>query len=84
MLFRSPSVHAVHVAQQSALRTMLARRFASDAAVGYVNLGDRLDLEDVRLSFDHMHLTVAGNQQIAEALVEPVIAAAARRQRVSS
>jgi hypothetical protein len=47
--------------------------------VGYVNLGDRINLEDTRLSFDHMHLTEAGNREAAAAFVEPVLAMASRR-----
>jgi hypothetical protein len=74
-----PDVHAMHLSQQAALRSMLARRFAGDSSVGYVNLGDRINLEDARLSFDHMHLTAAGNREAAAAFVEPVLAMASRR-----
>ena len=63
---------------------MLSRRFGADAAVRYVDLGDRLNLEDPGVSFDHMHLTVAGNEDIAAALVEPVIEMAARRRQKTS
>lgn len=72
-------VHAAHVSQQDALRAMLARRFSGDSSVGYVNLGDRINLEDAHLSFDHMHLTEAGNREAAAGFVEPVLEMAMRR-----
>ena len=80
----SQRIHDTHMSQQAELRAMLMRRFGADPAVHYVDLGDRLNLEDSRLSFDHMHLTVAGNESIAAALVEPVIDLAARRKQKSS
>jgi hypothetical protein len=80
----SQSVHDAHVGQQAELRAMLQRRFSADPDVRYVDFGNRLDLEDPRMSFDHMHLTVAGNQEIAAALVDPVMAMAARRRPKTS
>ena len=77
-------IHDVNVAQQTELREMLTRRFASDASVAYVNLGDRIDLEDVQMSFDHMHLTEAGNREAAAAFVEHVLTLAARRTQKHS
>jgi len=76
-------IHARHLAQQDALRTSLAGRLRTDAGVGYVNLGGAVDLENSQLSFDHMHLTPAGNERLADALVEPVIAMAGRRKTAS-
>jgi hypothetical protein len=73
-----PTVHTRHLSQQEALRASLAPRLHADPAVGYANLGDAVDLENRELSFDHMHLTVAGNDQLARALVQPVLAMAAR------
>ena len=55
---------------------MLGRAFDASRA-RYVNLGDVVDLTDPNLSFDHMHLTERGNQRVAAALVEPVLAMAA-------
>ena len=46
---------------------------------GTVNLGDTIDLLDPDLSFDHMHLTAEGNARLAESLVSPVVAMAARQ-----
>jgi lysophospholipase L1-like esterase len=80
----SAQTHAVHMQQQSALGVFLARRFSADGDVRYVNLGDAVDLEDARFSFDHMHLQPAGNARVASRLVEPVLAIAAQRhQKVS-
>ena len=80
----SQRVHDTHVSQQTALRAMLAMRFAADAGVRYLDFGDRLDLADRSVSFDHMHLTVAGNKTLAGLLVGPVREMAARRkQKVS-
>ena len=79
-----PEVRAAHFSQQEELRAMLTRRFSADPGVSYVNLGDRLDLENSLVSFDHMHLTVAANETLAGALVEPVLEMAARRKQKTS
>jgi hypothetical protein len=76
-------IHKRHLAQQDALRASLAARLLTDSAIGYANLGDAVDLENVQLSFDHMHLTASGNERLAEALVAPVIEMAGRRQKQS-
>ena len=69
-----------HREQQSELAAMLQRRFGTDRRVRYLNLGSSVDLEDPALSFDHMHLTVAGNARLADHLVPPVLEMAAQRQ----
>jgi hypothetical protein len=74
------AARARHVAQQAELRAMLARRFGSDPAVRYVDLGDRVDLRNPRLSFDGMHLTAKGNDLLAGGLVDPVVEMAVRRR----
>jgi hypothetical protein len=71
------ALHARHVDQQHELAGMLQRRFANDRRVRYVNLGEVVDVEDPRLSFDRMHLTAAGNARMAAALVAPVLEMAA-------
>ncbi|HLQ38794.1 MAG TPA: hypothetical protein VK348_13375, partial [Planctomycetota bacterium] len=76
-------IHKRHLAQQDALRASLAARRRTDSAIGYANLGDAVDLENVQLSFDHMHLTASGNERLAEALVAPVLEMAGRRQKQS-
>lgn len=68
-----------HVEQQTELATMIERRYRNDPDVGYVNLGESVDLGDPGLSYDHMHLTAAGNKRVAAGLVEPVVDMAARR-----
>ena len=74
-------VRAAHVAQQRELSDMLAREFGTDTHVRYVNLGESVDVSDPELSFDRMHLTKAGNDHIAAALVAPVAAMSVRRQK---
>jgi hypothetical protein len=75
----SPEVRDAHMSQQAELRAMLSRRYAGDPLVGAVDLGNRVDLADPHLSFDHMHLRTLGNTTIAEALVDPVLEMARRR-----
>ena len=83
-LSSGPKIHARHVEQQEAMRAMLQRRFASDPDVRSVDLGDRIDLENALLSFDHLHLTALGNAQLAGDLVAPVLEMAARRKQKTS
>ena len=71
-------LRARHMEQQSEMAAMLVRRFGDDPHVAYVNLGDVIDVMDPALSFDHMHLTAAGNAKVAESLVSPVVTMAAR------
>ena len=72
-------LHARHVEQQHEAAAMLERTFGGDPRVRYVNLGDTVDLSDPALSFDRMHLTVAGNRQLTEHLVRPVLEMASHR-----
>ncbi len=72
-------VRMLHISQQEGVRRLLSRQFGADPNVKYVNLGDLVDLEDPRLSFDHMHLTGTGNERVAAALVDPVTEMAGRR-----
>ena len=76
--------HTIHIRQQTALREFVVRRFAAATDIRYVDLGDAVNLEDSRLSFDHMHLRREGNERVAELLVEPVLAAAVRRSPKTS
>jgi hypothetical protein len=62
-----------HMWQQREMSAAVARSFAGDPRVRYLNLGGTVDLEDPKLSFDRMHLTAEGNQIVAAALVEPVV-----------
>jgi hypothetical protein len=58
--------------QQSEAASMIARRYGRNPDVAYANLGAAIDLTDVSLSFDQMHLTAAGNRRLAGFLVAPV------------
>jgi hypothetical protein len=78
------SLRARHMEQQREASNMIGRTFGSNANVGYVNLGDLVDLGDPSLSYDRMHLTAAGNLRIAQGLVEPVVEMAQRRQGAAS
>jgi len=46
--------------------------------VQYVDLGGAVDLKQVALTFDGMHLTPEGNGRIADRLVPPVLIASRR------
>ena len=72
-------LHARHVEQQHEAAAMLGRAFGGDPRVGYLNLGDAVDLADPALSFDRMHLTAAGNQRLTDHFVKPVVEMASRR-----
>lgn len=58
--------------QQRALAAMVARKFGNNPRVRYVDLTGTVDLRDVDLAFDGMHLGADGNLIIAKALVAPV------------
>jgi len=68
-----------HKDQQQELKEMLRRRFSGDRRVLYLDAGPIVDLSDPAISFDHMHLTVLGNDRVAAALVEPVRSFLAQR-----
>jgi hypothetical protein len=76
-----PQLRARHEDQQRAMATMVQQRFNGDTRVRYVNLGEAVALDDRRLSFDRMHLTAAGNERIASALVDSVIQMAAQGRK---
>jgi lysophospholipase L1-like esterase len=63
---------AEHADQQKALAEMIARKFGNNPRVRYVDLTGTVDLRDVDLAFDGMHLGADGNLIIAKALVAPV------------
>jgi hypothetical protein len=69
-----------HREQQGEVAAMLQRRFGGERRLRYLNLGPSVDLADPALSFDHMHLTAAGNARLADDLVQPVLDMAALRQ----
>ena len=69
--------------QHDMLRAMMAKQFSGNARVAFADLSALIDLRQPELTFDAMHLRPEGNDRVAAALVEPVIAAstAAERQR---
>jgi hypothetical protein len=69
---------ARHMDQQNEMKGMLQRRFGTEPRVHYVSLGDAVDLFDVSLSFDRMHLTPEGNRRAAARLITPVREMASR------
>jgi hypothetical protein len=60
------------IAQRTALEGMLEAQFRG-RGVAYLSLGDAIDMTDASLQIDGMHLTIQGNDRIAEALVQPVL-----------
>lgn len=68
---------ARHASQRQALGAMVAARFGGNPRVRHADLSALVDVRDPDLSFDRMHLGVAGNRIVARALVEPVTAVAA-------
>lgn len=67
-----PRVRPRHQSQQHALADMLARHFANESRVAYVDLSGAVDLADPDLAFDRMHLGTDGNRVIAKALADTV------------
>jgi lysophospholipase L1-like esterase len=68
-----------HEHQQSMLKHMIADQFGADRGVLYLNLAGTIDLTDVAMSFDGMHLNAAGNARVADALAPAVLALATHR-----
>ena len=61
-----------HHEQQTALRGMVERRFAGNLLVHLVDMGTSVDLRDPRLCYDGLHLTPAGNAQVADRLAPEI------------
>ena len=61
-----------HSEQQQAMVSAVQRRFGAERRVAYFNAGPSVDVADAAMSFDQMHLTAAGNERVASALVGPV------------
>ena len=66
-----PQLREQHQEQQRQMAAMVQARYGSNPAVRFVGLGDAIDLSDQALAFDLMHLTPAGNEQLASVLVDP-------------
>ncbi len=61
-----------HREQQRLVVAYLRQRLGEDPKLRFVDLRSALNLTDPLLAWDGVHLTVAGNRQVAERLVEPV------------
>jgi hypothetical protein len=72
LVITQPYIDDRHVGQQRQMAHMLTVRFPGEARMRHVDLGDAIDLQDRSLSYDGMHLTAAGNDRIAAALVADV------------
>ena len=72
LVVTEPYISDRHVAQQHALRNMLAARFVGEPNLRYLDLGRTVDLRDGSLCWDGMHLTEEGNRRIAQAMAPAV------------
>jgi len=70
----------LHAKQQEMLSAMIARVFGADRQVVRAAFSQLVDLTDINVTFDGMHLKPEANAAVAAALVDPVIAASAIRQ----
>ncbi|MEE8543729.1 MAG: hypothetical protein V3S94_07710 [Gammaproteobacteria bacterium] len=68
-----PQLREQHQEQQLRMAAMVQARYGSNPAVRFVGLGNAIDLSDQALAFDLMHLTPAGNEQLASVLVDPLM-----------
>ncbi|MBI4596940.1 MAG: SGNH/GDSL hydrolase family protein [Candidatus Omnitrophica bacterium] len=73
MVVTQPYLSPRHIQQQQVMTRRLQERWKDDPRIQYVNVGQTADLRDPALCFDGIHLTVQGNQRIAEALVDPLL-----------
>jgi hypothetical protein len=71
-----PYLSDLHKEQQANVAAMLKARFGADRRVTYVNLGDAVDMRNVEIAYDGVHLIASGNDTIASELVAPVLEAA--------
>ena len=52
---------------------MLREQFGEHPRLRYINLGSAINLKDLTLAYDGMHLTAEGNERIAGLLVPPLV-----------
>jgi hypothetical protein len=64
-----------HVEQQRIMAAMLATVYREEPRVHYVNMGTAVDLADSNLCYDGVHLTIAGNRQLAGRLAPEILKA---------
>ena len=72
LIVTQPYISEPHKDQQSRMVGYLHQTLDEKHLLRFANLGPTLDLKAPSLAYDGMHLTVAGNRQIAESLVGPV------------
>src|SRR5262249_3812782 len=73
LIVGEPYISDKHIAQQTALDSMLRSRFAGQSSLRYLSLRREVKLRDKSLCWDGMHLTAEGNRRIAAALAQPVL-----------
>ena len=73
VVITQPYLAEIHIEQQTAMADMLARRFAGDPRVRYVNLGRVVDIHDTSLVYDGLHLVARGNEILADALTPTLL-----------
>lgn len=72
LVVTQPYINQAHREQQRSMVEYLRKRIADPTRLRFANLGPTLDLHDRTLAYDGIHLTVAGNLQIARNLVDTV------------
>ena len=76
-----PRSNELHAKQREMLSAMLARVFGSNPQVVRADLSQLIDLTNVEVTFDGMHLKPHANDIIASALVDPVVMVSAAIRR---
>lgn len=71
----------MHERQQQMLGAMVTREFGGEARVVWADFSRLLDLTNIDVTFDGMHLKPNANAAVAAALVEPVLKAAGATAR---
>jgi len=71
----------LHAKQRDMLAAMLGRVFGTDPQVVRADLSQLIDLTNVDVTFDGMHLKPEANAVVANALVDPVVAASGAIRR---
>jgi lysophospholipase L1-like esterase len=69
LMVTQPYISGPHRRQQELLHAFLERRFPGDPHLHFANMGDTINLKDLSLAFDGMHLTARGNRIVADAMV---------------
>ncbi len=74
VLFASqPYASDSHVEQQANAVAMLKARFGDEPRLRWLDLGRAIDLRDLTIAWDGVHLIPEGNESIAARMVEPVL-----------